>query len=463
MPPQPNRSGVQMLLLVLGIGLITASVLVFATIAYAMLGDLGRAACIGVVGVGALAGALALADRLRVTAEGLAWGGLAALTIDAFLIGMTGLIPPPPFGMDAGRQPGWPLVTGALVILLAGAAFILRVVPVKSGRPLLALSCFGMFALPVGAFQIAWAFRDAPLAHNVALYLACALACVAATLEAAFMPRMTRMRAPDFEWVAALVAANGALALATLVHLVSLGNESDPEVGLAAAVLDLACATGLLVIVRRRAIMVEVRPDEMRPVGVRPVAMTPAAPVPVPRVAQPAASWAAQPPAAPSTPPILQQPVPSAAQPAMQPIMEERPLGAGWRIPAWIVIMITCLSLSYDIQLLMEAALGTDSPWPRTVGNLISVALFGSAALAACLLRRGWAWAERITVGAVSAFLLLIIATSGWAWSYDYGDYRLVCAWLAFLLLLGAMAAAWIMGAQLPPPPMVARPPLQTW
>ena len=89
MPPAPQSqtSSVQVLLLVLGVGLTVLAVAAFASLAHFLFGDIGRAACIGIAGVIALATSFVMAQRLRVTAEGLAWVGLVAIAIDADLIG----------------------------------------------------------------------------------------------------------------------------------------------------------------------------------------------------------------------------------------------------------------------------------------------------------------------------------------------------------------------------------------
>lgn len=470
-PPAPRRSGIQVLLLVLGIGLITTAVLVFATIAYAMLGDAGRATCIGVVGVGALAGAWALTDRLRVTAEGLAWGGLAALVIDAFMMGATGLIPTPSFGMAA--PPGWTLPTGVLLMLIAAAAFGLRMLPVRSRRPLRAFGCFAVFALPLGAFETAWAFHTA--SFDLSLPAAFTAACATATLIAAFMPRLTGRRMPDFEWLASLIVAGATLMASMISHVGGATYSPAPGVLLATLAAALACAAGMLAIMRRRTLMAAVRPRH--PLPAVPMPPLPAA---VPWMSGPAgaaaAPGAAQPmphpmarPAMPM-PPAFADPAPMTPTPGTSttpyparpapvgptpgtPTLVERPLGNGWRVLPWIAIMLGAAPLSKSTQLLMESAMGLESPWPRTVGDLVAVLLCGAAALAACLLRRGWSGAERITAGVTGSALLFVIASADWTWWHDYRDYRLMCAWAAFVLLVATMTAAWIMGALLPPRP----------
>lgn len=89
LPPasQSQTSSVQVLLLVLGVSLTVLAVAAFASLAHFLFGDIGRAACIGIAGVIALVASFVMAQRLRVTAEGLAWVGLVAIAIDADLIG----------------------------------------------------------------------------------------------------------------------------------------------------------------------------------------------------------------------------------------------------------------------------------------------------------------------------------------------------------------------------------------
>ncbi|TPF80718.1 hypothetical protein BW10_03865 [Bifidobacterium sp. UTBIF-56] len=116
---KPQHSNVQMLLLVLGVALVTIAVLAFASFAYGLLGDIGRAVSIGVVGAIALAVGMALTNRLRVTAEGLTWAGLAALSIDAPLVSG---IPPVTRTIPNG------VCTGVLILLVTALAFGLRAI-----------------------------------------------------------------------------------------------------------------------------------------------------------------------------------------------------------------------------------------------------------------------------------------------------------------------------------------------
>ena len=415
-PRQPRRSSIQLLLLILGIGLITAAVLVFATIAYTMLGDAGRAACIGAVGIVAVAAAWALTDRLRVTAEGLMWGGLAALVIDAHLIGRTGLIPTP-------QDVGWTMPTGALLIVLAAIALGVRMLPVASRRPLRAPTCFAVFALPLGAFELGRAFTFD--GTDIAMALGLTAAAAVATSMAAFVPRMRERRAPDFEWLASLVVAMVTIAGATIATNPVFRGEPRYAVTLPCVTVCLAATAGLLLVMRRRNMLTMRRPAV-------------ATPMPMPGM-----------PGTMGVPGVV----------LGEPQLMEAPLGQGWRVLPWIVVLFDVIPFSDAADSGLETLLGVASPWPRTIGDLLTVTAFATAALLAILIRRGWALAERVTLGTAGTVLLAIVAIADWQWKADYGDYRLACAFAALAALLAAMAAAWIRAALMPPMPRMGQTP----
>lgn len=81
-----QRFNVQILLLAIGIALVSMAVLVFAALTYSMLDDVQRGAAIAAIAAIALTFSYALHERLRITAEGVGWAGLIALTIDAHLV-----------------------------------------------------------------------------------------------------------------------------------------------------------------------------------------------------------------------------------------------------------------------------------------------------------------------------------------------------------------------------------------
>lgn len=118
-PNQPKHSSIQILLLILGVALATIAVLAFASFAYGLLGDIGRAVCIGVVGIAALIVGMLLTKRLRVTAEGLTWAGLAALTIDAVLISDI-----PPVALLVSDD----ISSGIIILLITALAYVLRLI-----------------------------------------------------------------------------------------------------------------------------------------------------------------------------------------------------------------------------------------------------------------------------------------------------------------------------------------------
>ncbi|MBW3089408.1 SCO7613 C-terminal domain-containing membrane protein [Bifidobacterium miconisargentati] len=126
-PEQPRHSSVQILLLILGVALVTIAVLAFALVAYSTLGDIGRAAAIGCIGLLSLGIGVALTPRLRATAEGLAWAGLAALTIDAVLIGH---IPVVALHVPQGTA------SGLIIVLVTAFALGLRFIHIPSHMPI---------------------------------------------------------------------------------------------------------------------------------------------------------------------------------------------------------------------------------------------------------------------------------------------------------------------------------------
>ena len=123
---QPRNSGVQILLLVLGVGLITAAVVAFASSMVTAFGDAARVTLIGLIGLTGLIVSRLIAGRLRVTAEGVAWAGLAALGIDAALVGDLGAL-----RLSDYRYPA----VGGLLLLTVALAFALRMLPVRPAQP----------------------------------------------------------------------------------------------------------------------------------------------------------------------------------------------------------------------------------------------------------------------------------------------------------------------------------------
>lgn len=114
-PQQPRRSSVQLLLLVLGIGLLSIAAVVFLTFAWVVFGVEVKAAITAGVTLAVVATASILKRRrLSATAEGIAVLGVVLITLDIWAVQATGL-----FGAD--------LVPGTLYwglgLLVATAAF----------------------------------------------------------------------------------------------------------------------------------------------------------------------------------------------------------------------------------------------------------------------------------------------------------------------------------------------------
>ncbi|TPF78789.1 hypothetical protein BW12_03965 [Bifidobacterium sp. UTCIF-3] len=265
-----------MLLLVLGVALVTIAVLAFASFAYGLLGDIGRAVSIGVVGAIALAVGMALTNRLRVTAEGLTWAGLAALSIDAPLVSG---IPPVARTIPNG------VCTGVLILLVTALAFALRAIashlpsnqtatvtdsqpntqtipsnaasstpPNLSGFsaeqsvtqpairpaplqpaplqpiplspiPLRATTLYAMCAIPLAFMSIASSLPTDN--HNVEWVLTVEIGSAAALLFAIFVRVPHTSRYADFEWMTSLTAATVGLTAVTFFGY-ALIMDADP-------------------------------------------------------------------------------------------------------------------------------------------------------------------------------------------------------------------------------------------
>ena len=196
-PPQARRSSIQVLLLSLGVGLVTIAVLMFTSLAYAFMGDTGRALCIAIVALAALAAGWALTRHLRITAEGLTWAALIALTIDAYVIGdhhALGAV------IDAH------ILVGLALAFVALLALGLRSIPLPGGaRPLRAYSLFAVFALPLAAHALS---ATLPIGEAAPLSLArLSITGLVAALLAALLPVDSRSRTADFEWLGVSVFA----------------------------------------------------------------------------------------------------------------------------------------------------------------------------------------------------------------------------------------------------------------
>ncbi|PLS29155.1 SCO7613 C-terminal domain-containing membrane protein [Bifidobacterium parmae] len=202
----------------LGVALVVIAVFAFAWFAYGLLGDVGRAACVLVVGAIAVGVAVALTPRLRVTAEGLAWAGLIALAIGAILISTIG--GPRVSGELAS------LAAGALLFTVAGVGLGLRRIPLPCGLPpLRAYSLYAVFAMPVAVMLMATALPIPD--HAQRFTIESALAGVTAILLAALSSTDARRRAPDFERIAALVVATVALVLASVAFVTTVDYGHD--------------------------------------------------------------------------------------------------------------------------------------------------------------------------------------------------------------------------------------------
>lgn len=171
---QPPRSGAQILLLTTGVALIAIALITFASIGYTTFGEVRRIIGIGVLGATALVMSLLLADRFRISAEGVAWAGLIALSVDAWLVGDLPVFAGDRMGLGAAATGGF---------LLAGSAISLAasLMHGKTARPLRA---FGLYAIVASLFGIMllMSMPAMPRALGDGIVVAAAAAAVAITV-----------------------------------------------------------------------------------------------------------------------------------------------------------------------------------------------------------------------------------------------------------------------------------------
>lgn len=227
-PNQPKHSSVQILLLILGVALVTIAVFAFASFAYGLLGDIGRAACIGIVGIAALVIGMLLTKRLRVTAEGLTWAGLAALSIDAVLIGD---IPPVAQVISDGYS------SGLIILCITALAYALRAMAAHfpepaakpeastSALPLRATTLYAMCALPFAFMSFISAM---PIPNpDVQWVLGVSVGSLVAIVFAATVHIPRKARYADFEWMASIIAAMIALGIVSIFGCTTIDG-ADP-------------------------------------------------------------------------------------------------------------------------------------------------------------------------------------------------------------------------------------------
>lgn len=174
---RPRRSGVQVLLLTLGVVLISVTAIVFLLVAYLVARLEVRSVIIAVASVLVLGVAWLLrARRLPGTAEGVASVAIVLLLLDVWIVRANGL-----FGTDAIRAAGY--TGGALLVV----ALVLWGVRAASG---IRVAGFGAAGLaPVGVFLLA--FEAAPDSEfGTGLWLGCLAASLLGTASL-LMPSTT--------------------------------------------------------------------------------------------------------------------------------------------------------------------------------------------------------------------------------------------------------------------------------
>ncbi|KAA8829639.1 SCO7613 C-terminal domain-containing membrane protein [Bifidobacterium myosotis] len=441
-PAKPRYSSVQILLLILGVSLVTIAVLAFASVAYDMLGDIGRALCIGVVGLVALAAGALLARWLRVTAEGLTWAGLAALTIDAILIGRMPIV--------MIRVPSG-FASGILVLLLTFIALALRRIPIPErpagtaeaseggthatppngspsasssshtpatrpghpgtpnqttpaatpakphGIPLRAYSLYATFSLPCA---MALLMTDLPLWDSgVRNTLAAAAAALVAAIAAAVIHTDRRSRTSDFEWLASLITA---MLLLTPLSFSMFGTASDGEPFAVAAAI-----CGIIPVIWALAFIAAHR-----------------------RV-----SWG-----------------------------NGRPVTALLRVPPTVGFFWTCTAISVPLHRALDPTSSGDAV-ARMAAYLPSVAVGAVAISLGCLLPRSGRCtaispAERTAASGIGSFVLAVISVS----EFSRDDFpSLVTAMAAFVVMLTVCVIAELRAANpLPAQPAPSAPTAQS-
>ncbi|NEG96688.1 hypothetical protein GFD17_07975 [Bifidobacterium sp. SMB2] len=232
-PQQPavprQRFNVQILLLAVGIVLVSAAVFVFAALTYSLLDDTQRGIAIAVIGVLGLAVTFALQTRLRITAEGIGWASLIALSIESLLA------PNLPAFADTPKD----AVTGLGMLLVSSLGLGLWGVgrmrahqahdPSPAHRPLRVFTLFPAFVAPYsfmnglhGVFAIDPV--NTALFHDVETTRFWAAAIIAAVVlipVGAFLPpqRHGEAKAPNVERNAVIVVGMVAGAFATIENM----------------------------------------------------------------------------------------------------------------------------------------------------------------------------------------------------------------------------------------------------
>lgn len=439
-PEQPRHSSVQILLLILGVALVTIAVLAFALVAYSTLGDIGRAAAIGGIGLLSLGIGVALTARLRATAEGLAWAGLAALTIDAILIGH---IPVVVLRVPQGTA------SGLIIVLITAFALGLRLIrtpfhtsvrksesdtqtvqttsvsagfpaqnpparnaftqhspipesttpvpstqdnPVQSfavtessAQPVLPLRAYTLYATFSLPFALILLMTDLPVVDSgLRNTVAVAAGALVTALDAAFLKPSRHSRHADFEWVASAIVSMALLAPLSFI-MYSVMSSAEP--------FPLAASLCVLVPVAWAVVLVTLHVRVLTHTGktVHPLFCA----------------------------------IPTA--------------GLVW----------TCASISVPLSRGLEAVMA-DQNLARMCAYLATVLVSATAMAAGCLLPRSGVFRRigepaRTTASIIGAFLLMVLTFS----EFDRRDVpAFITAMTAFMLMLAVCAATGVLAAK---------------
>ena len=228
-PAEHGRSGIQVLLVVVGISLLSIAAIFFLVYAFITWGLLARSIIIGAITVAAIVGASALRRRrLPATAEGVSMFAIVLLYLDAFAVRGNDM-----FGSaasDAGAYWGWSLIVTA-VGFVAWSRF--------SGLRTPGIVGFATVAPGVGLVAASFSAGSA-----TAFVFAAALAIAAGVHRLA--PRLLGRPAPIERAVALVIAAVGIVLAFVTAFAVGAGTTWGVTVALALVALIAAAQLALL-------------------------------------------------------------------------------------------------------------------------------------------------------------------------------------------------------------------------
>ncbi|RSX50551.1 SCO7613 C-terminal domain-containing membrane protein [Bifidobacterium callimiconis] len=257
-PRRSRASAVQVLLLVLGVGLIGLAVSVFAFLTYPLFGNAARTICIAVTGFIGLAVSAAIGGKTRVTAEGVAWASFFALTTASVLASKLGPIP---------RLHLRDLVTGLMLLMVAAIAMALSLATAKRATPTRAYSLAASLLTPPALAMIGSTSLLGRTGQSLTVITLMAVVLVAAYL-------LPASRLPDAERLLMTLESS------FILMVIGLGDFANPNHVRYAAATSLAAYAVPMIIATLMWIRTAAGPQAVRPTpSERP--MSPVVPIPV--------------------------------------------------------------------------------------------------------------------------------------------------------------------------------------